>query len=482
MQFNDYMFVFYFLPITVLLYFLANKIHLIAGKFVVIVASIIFYSFGRPEMLAYLGVSIGINYVSAVGIKRFKSSNKRLVAIPILINVALLFYFKYFNFAMTNLSEIFGGGYEFQDIILPLGISFYTFQQIAYVVSVTRGELDSVNFVDYLTYILYFPKLLMGPIIEPVDFIGQINQQERKAFCTKNLAIGIKIFSLGLLKKALIADTFAKAVSWVYTNLETASAMDCSLLVVFYTLEIYFDFSGYSDMAVGISSMLNIDLPMNFDSPYKAVSIRDFWKRWHISLTKFLTKYIYIPLGGSKKGAIRTYINMILVFLISGLWHGANWTFILWGAIHGLLNCFDRLFEFFEEKVFLPVRWICTLVWVSILWLLFSAESVEQWQSILQRIVFMQNMQISDGLINMFYLPEGTFLYQVLNLNYWAQNIRGFNMLLFILVAFIVCTLFENNFRKKEKLNFVSMLCASIAFVWGVLCLGAESTFVYFGF
>ncbi len=314
MQFNSYGFILFVLPVTVLLYFLANKIKPVFGKLVIIIASIIFYSWGRINMLLYLGISLLINYGSALVIKKRKIRNRMVLALPIIVNVGMLVYFKYLNFAISNINAFLGKNFPFQNIILPLGISFYTFQQIAYVVATEQGELENNDLIDYLAYILYFPKLVMGPIIDPVDYISQLNQAERKKVDLTNLAVGIKIFSLGLLKKVLIADTFATAVSWAYTNIDAATSMDCLLLVLFYTFEIYFDFSGYSDMAVGISSMLNIDLPMNFDSPYKAVSIRDFWKRWHISLTKFLTKYIYIPLGGSRKGEAFTYLNTLIVF------------------------------------------------------------------------------------------------------------------------------------------------------------------------
>lgn len=482
MQFNSYEFILYFLPITVLLYFLANKIKPVIGKLVIIVASIIFYSLGRTNMLIYLGISMLINYGSALVIRKFKIKNKVLMALPIVVNVGLLLYFKYLNFAITNINTFFSKEIELQEIVLPLGISFYTFQQIAYIVATERGDLENNNIIDYLAYILYFPKLVMGPIIDPVDYISQLNEEDRKKADITNITTGIKIFSLGLIKKVLLADTFAKAVSWAYTNIDATTAMDCILLILFYTFEIYFDFSGYSDMAVGVSSMLNIDLPMNFDSPYKAVSIRDFWKRWHMSLTKFLTKYIYIPLGGSRKGIIFTYVNTLIVFLVSGLWHGANWTFILWGLLHGLFSCCDRMFEKIEEKVFMPVRWLCTFGVVSVLWLLFSAQTVEQWKTILFKILFMQNTAVSDGMIGSFNLAENQFIYNVLGLNFLPTNVRGFNMLIFILVACFVCFVPENNFRKKGSLNIGSLLLASFAFIWGILCLGAESTFVYFGF
>lgn len=482
MQFNSYEFILYFLPITVLLYFVANKINPIIGKIVIVFASVIFYSMGRINMLVYLGISMLINYGSALAIRKFKIKTKFLMALTIIVNVGLLLYFKYMNFAITNVNIFFCKEIELKEIILPLGISFYTFQQIAYIVATEQGNLENNNIIDYMAYILYFPKLVMGPIIDPVDYISQINQVERKKADITNITIGIKLFSLGLIKKVLLADTFAKAVSWAYTNIDATTAMDCILLILFYTFEIYFDFSGYSDMAVGVSSMLNIDLPINFDSPYKAISIRDFWKRWHISLTKFLTKYIYIPLGGSRKGIIFTYINTLIVFIVSGLWHGANWTFILWGLLHGLFSCFDRMFEKLEERVFMPVRWLCTFGVVSVLWLLFSASTVEQWRTILFKILFMQSTEVSEGMISSFNLVENQFLYNMLGLTWLPENVRGFNMLIFIIVACFICFVPENNYRNKDKLSIGTLVVASVAFIWGVLCLGAESTFVYFGF
>lgn len=483
MQFNSYEFILYFLPITVTLYFVANKIKPVIGKLVIIIASIVFYSLGRVNMLIYLGISMLVNYSSALVIKKCKTRNRIILALPIIVNVGLLLYFKYLNFAIINIKSFFGKEYELQKIILPLGISFYTFQQIAYIVTTERGELENNNIIDYLAYILYFPKLVMGPIIDPVDYISQLNQNERKKADLTNITIGIKIFSFGLIKKVLLANTFSKAVSWAYKNIDTATAMDCILLVLFYTFEIYFDFSGYSDMAVGVSSMFNIDLPMNFDSPYKAVSIRDFWKRWHMSLTRFLTKYIYIPLGGSRKGIVFTYLNTLIVFLVSGLWHGANWTFILWGLLHGLLSCFDRVIDKIEEKVFLPIiRCFCTFGAVSVLWLLFSAESVKQWKMILSKILCMQNTAVSDGMIDSFNLVENQFIYNILGLNHLPENIRGFNMIIFILAACFICFIPENNYKRKDQMNIGSLLLASFSFVWGILCLGAESKFLYFGF
>ena len=401
---------------------------------------------------------------------------------PVLINILSLLYFKYTNFLILNINSVFSSDFKLRELILPVGISFYTFQQIAYVVSLYKREIQKVYLVDYLLYILYFPKLLMGPLMEPSDFLNQINDKELKKIDWDNLACGIQIFCFGLFKKMMVADIFSKAVSWGYSNMETTTSMDWVLIMLFYTFEIYFDFSGYSDMAVRSSLMLNITLPINFDSPYKALSIRDFWKRWHISLTKFFTKYVYIPLGGSRKGKIFTYINTMLIFLISGIWHGANWTFILWGVLHGVFMVVDRMFETTESKIFEPVRWGSTFLIVNILWLLFRSDSVKQWGNILKTIGSFSNTGISAGLLEQFLLPESKFLENIFHLGFWTSHIRGFWMLLFIIGAGGICLIPENNYNTMRKISWVSMILSVISFVWAFVCLSGESVFVYFNF
>ena len=399
----------------------------------------------------------------------------------------MLFFYKYSNFAITTINDIIGQEkFTLHKIILPLGISFFSFQQIMYLVSVYKKEIEKVNVVDYLAYILYFPKLIMGPLTDAKELITQINNSELKKFNIENIAIGLKLFSLGLFKKMLLADTFAKGVAWGFSNLRVATSGDLILVMLFYTFEIYFDFSGYSDMAVGISKMVNITLPINFDSPYKALSIRDFWKRWHVSLTNFLTKYIYFPLGGSRKGTIRTYINIMIVFLVSGIWHGANWTFILWGCIHGALQVFERIFgakdKDRDKDDNSAAKWIYTFLMINILWLLFRAESIAQWVSIMKKIVTFKNIGISGGLINSFILPETTFIVEQLKLVRFNNAIRGFSMIVFLVFSFFICLVPENNYRSSKKLGIISMVFCAVAFVWSFLCLSAESVFVYFNF
>ena len=485
MQFNSYLFIFIFLPLFLLVYFLSNKLSMTFGKIVVIAASIIFYSFGRVDMLIFLGVSIIINYGSAQLIRKYTKFYGFVFILPIIVNISLLLYFKYYIFFIRNVNRVVEMDIAYRDVILPLGISFYTFQQIAYIVSVKEGRIKSNSLIDYLCYILFFPKLLMGPLMEPDDFFEQINDEKRKNLNIDNLASGIKIFSLGLFKKAFIADTFSKAVTEALSIVRdpgmTATAIDCILLILFYSFEIYFDFSGYSDMAVGISSMINIDLPINFDSPYKALSIRDFWKRWHISLTKFLTEYIYIPLGGSRKGKVLTYINTMIVFLISGLWHGAGWVFIVWGGAHGVLCCLDRMFDRFEKKVFLPLRWLITFSLVSVLWLLFCADSIREFKEIMLTILTMKGFSISDGIKSSFNIPEIGFLFKVFHIG--GGKIRhGVYMVMFSAFSFLICLIPGNNYKNKDVLNKASLIIASVCFILGGYSLSAEAVFVYYGF
>lgn len=340
-----------------------------------------------------------------------------------------------------------------------------------------KQEIKKLSIIDYLAYILYFPKILMGPLMDPVDFSNQFNNENLKMPNPENLASGIKIFSLGLFKKVMIADIFARGVSWGFSNFESATAMDWVLITLFYTLEIYFDFSGYSDMAVGTSQMLNITLPINFNSPYKALSIRDFWKRWHISLTKFFTKYVYIPLGGSKKGKLFTYLNTMIVFCISGLWHGANFTFILWGVLHGIFMILDRIFDKYENKVFKPVRWFLTFCTTNILWLLFRADTISQWKMIIMKVLNIKDMVISEGLIDCFSLPEDIFFQCLFHLNcMWPLRV------IYVAFALIICLIPKNNYTTRNRLSISNMLIAAIAFVWGFICLSSESVFVYFNF
>ncbi len=472
-----------YLPILIIGYFIFNKVSSYMGKVFLILGSAVFYLYGGLDIALVLGFSIVLNYALSSLIKRKEKNKKIVLGLAVIINVGILFYYKYINFFIENINWIFNTNFKWREnVVLPLGISFFTFQQIAYLVEVFRGEIDEICCTDYLAYILYFPKLLMGPLAKPANLIAQLNEKKLKSVNWDNIANGIKLFSLGLFKKMILADTFSKAVNWGYTNIDLATSMDWILIMLFYTFQIYFDFSGYTDMAVGVSNMLNIELPINFNSPYKAVSIRDFWKRWHITLTGFLTEYIYIPLGGNRKGTIRTYLNTMIVFCVSGIWHGANKTFILWGVLHGMLSIFDRIFEKISERLVKPVRWLVTFLAVNCLWLLFRSDSIAQWRHILKKILTFKNMSVSDGLIHSFDLPELGMINTLLAWNGINLCVNALWMLIFICSALFLCLVPENNYQCRNKNNALIMFLAAIAFVWGFMCLSSESVFVYSNF
>lgn len=445
-----------------------------------VVGSLIFYAYGDLSLLKVLSFSIVINYVFLICMKKGRW-RRFFLAVPVVINIGLLLYFKYLDFIITNVNGFFHQDFALRNLVQPVGISFFTFQQIAYVVAVYKGTVQ-LSILDYLIYILYFPKILMGPLADPADFCAQLHDTALKKINWDHIASGVKLFSFGLFKKIIMADTFAKAVSWGYANIGTATAMDWLFIMLFYTFEIYFDFSGYSDMAVGTSLMLNITLPINFDSPYKAFSIREFWKRWHISLTAFFTKYIYIPLGGSRKGNFVTAANTMLVFFVSGIWHGANWTFLLWGILHGAFCLFDRWTEKWQKKVFEPMRWMLAFAAVNVLWLLFRSDSILQWKTILRTICLLQNTAVSDGLIGNFAMAEQAIICHVLPFMGKLSAIRGFWMLLFTGTALCLCLIPQNNYRNREKLSVWNLILAAGAFVWSFTGLSTESVFVYFNF
>ena len=473
MQFNSFIFILLFLPLSVLGWHHLNRRSNTAAKLWLIVASIVFYIFPFKNLPFFLAFSIVFNYAASKVIARDSKCGKIVFTVAIAVNVLSLLFYKYAGFLLPAADA--------GDILLPVGISFFTFQQISYLVMVRKEPEKLAAPMDYLLYVLFFPKLVMGPVCEPSELIPQFTV-EGGSFSRDNLASGFKLFSIGLLKKALLADTFAKASSWVLANYTGVSSLDALIGMLSYTFRIYFDFSGYSDMAIGIALMLNIELPMNFDSPYKALSISDFWKRWHITLTAFLTKYVYIPLGGSRRGAARTYLNILLVFLVSGIWHGSGWTFVIWGVVHGLLSIFDRVAEKPMEKLPKAFRWLLTFAAVNFLWLIFASESVQQWASLVGRMFAFDAPSVSSELSLVFSTAETAVISDVL----YIFSIRGIDsavwMALSLLAAFLICLIPENAYRNRGKFTPLGAVASALAFVWGLINLSGETVFVYWQF
>ena len=476
MQFNSYEFILIFLPLLLAGYFLLNRFSFKFGKiFLVCMGAVFYLQYGAASALVLLG-SLLVNFAAAFLIARGGRRARTILTLDIAANLALLFFFKYTNFMLANLAPLLRHDLRLR-LFLPLGISFFTFQQISYVLYVRdRGRNETP--LNYLLYILYFPKLIMGPLAEPEQLLAQFDEVERKKPDWNNFACGLRLFALGLFKKMLLADTFSAAVGWGFANSLEASSADLFLTMLAYTFEIYFDFSGYSDMAVGISQMLNIELPMNFDSPYRATSIRDFWKRWHITLTGFLTRHVYYPLGGNRRGTARQYLNIMVVFLLSGIWHGANWTFLLWGLLHGALSVWERVLEHRGKQINSSAGWLGSFLSVNLLWLLFRADSVRQWLSMLKRMLLLGSTAVSEGLLQCFAIPEMGLLLPLLRLT----PIRGAAALLFFVGALLLCLLPENNYRCRDRLTPGGAVLAALALFSGFLHLGGESVFVYFNF
>jgi alginate O-acetyltransferase complex protein AlgI len=378
--FNSFAYIFLFLPLVVILYFAIGKRanHTWAKVFLVL-ASLFFYGYWNAIYVSLLCVSILTNYVIAQLIEwqRPVATSRFCLLAGIVFNLGLLGYFKYSNFFIDNTNVLFHNHFALKNLILPLGISFFTFTQIAFLVDVSRGQAKKVNLLNYSLFVSYFPHLLAGPIIHHAQVMPQFDDKNNVNVNYKNIYSGILLFSIGLIKKVVIADTFAIFSNNGYGHIADLTTTTAWITSLAYTFQIYFDFSGYTDMAIGASKLLNIDLPINFNSPYKSLSIQEFWRRWHITLSNFLRDYIYIPLGGNRTSEVKIHRNLVTTFVLGGIWHGAGWNFVLWGLLHGVALTIQRLFG--KLKVTLPkaLCWFITFNYINITWVFFRAKSVK---------------------------------------------------------------------------------------------------------
>lgn len=404
---------------------------------------------------------------------------RMLCALGVIANIGVIFYFKYFNFFLENINLLFRSGFITDKILMPLGISFFTFQQISYVIDAYRGETCDYTFFEYVLFVTFFPQLVAGPIVLHNEIIPQFKDQANMKINYGNWNRGLIFFVLGLAKKILIADTFGKAVEWGYSNISLMGSLDAVIVILSYTLQIYFDFSGYCDMAAGIALFFNIRLPRNFNSPYKAKSVIEFWERWHMTLNRFLKQYVYIPLGGSKKGKSRTYANVMIVFLVSGIWHGANWTFIIWGCLHGIVNVFERVFAQYLERINKYLRQGITFIFINIAWVFFRASSLREACEVLSRLFCMQK-GISRGLTDCFITIEWKAV-QIL-VPVLSRLGAGITVLMLGAGTYIVFkgkNIYETNWKIGSRILGMEI---AILLTWCVMSLSGISTFLYFNF
>jgi len=389
MLFNSYIFILVFLPLTIILYYLSRKFYGRELSFVVLVAaSFFYYGYWKASYLIILFFSIIFNYYIGIYLSKIHKTKykKRILTLSITLNLLLLGYYKYTNFFLDNLSFLLGNEYSTLAIILPIGISFFTFQQIAYLVDAYRGEAKEYSFVHYCLFITFFPQLIAGPIVHHKQMLPQFMDKTKALFNAPQIWQGMVQFTIGLFKKVILADMVALYSTPVFSAADNGLALstgDAWVGILAYAFQLYFDFSAYSDMALGIGKMFGIKLPVNFNSPYKSRSIVEFWRRWHITLSTFLKDYLYIALGGNRHGNLRRYINLILTMFLGGLWHGASWNFALWGLLHGLFLMINHAWSsIMPRRITANFAVTCfsyflTFMAVIHAWVLFRAETLD---------------------------------------------------------------------------------------------------------
>ncbi|MEM8773226.1 MAG: MBOAT family protein [Pseudomonadota bacterium] len=382
MLFSSFLFLFGFLPLAILAVFLASRFFgARAASAVLLVASLIFYSWQTPVYFFLIGGSIVANFLLGARIARTRS--KALFGVGVAFNLGLLGWFKYIGLFSQTLSDLVRADITIDGVVLPLAISFFTFQQIAYLADCLKAKHQTYDFLDYALFVAFFPQLIAGPIVHHADVTPQFKGRRFAKFYADDLASGVFLFAVGLTKKVLIADALAPLSDGAFGAVAAGYSIgliEAWIGVLAYSFQIYFDFSGYSDMALGLALLFGITLPMNFNSPYKARSIVDFWRRWHITLSSFLRDYLYFPLGGNRKGALLRYRNLFIVMLLGGLWHGAAWTFVVWGGLHGAYLCVNHAWDKGPGKTVRLGAFLSTTLTfaaASLAWVFFRAESFD---------------------------------------------------------------------------------------------------------
>ena len=493
MTFNSYAFVFVYLPAVVILYHLINgKGFYTASKLFLLAASLLFYCLNDVSALPVLITAIVINYLLSLPLSENKakalpdSARRLILCIGIIINLAALVYFKYLGFFEGILNSVFKTGLTVKEVLLPLGISYYTFSQIAFLVDSYKEPGKNCSFMDYALFVSFFPKISVGPIALAKDMIPQFNDSVRKKADPDKIASGMVIFAAGLAKKVLLADNLAPYVTWGYSNIDVLGTTNALIVMLAYTMQIYFDFSGCCDMAKAICLMLNLDLPDNFLSPYRAVSVSDFWKRWHITLTSFFTRYVYIPLGGNRKGKSRTYINMFIIFFLSGLWHGADYTFIVWGLVHGTGITLSKLLN--DKMTKLPhfIRCAGTFIFVNLSWIFFRASDMTEALRFFRQLFSLSIVPVNIELVAKATPDEMQFLqWMILTVRDETPYYSG----CVIITGFLLISVFISMYCKNAaerlsslKLNKRASATTVILLVLSILSLSGVTEYIYTNF
>lgn len=531
MLFNSYIFIFIFLPLALIGWYGLNRLgrYKLASLFLSAM-SLWFYAYFNVRYLAIILCSIGLNYwlswtlarvqrksnpadSGSAGsnfarsadseIRKKSAKDKPALAFSgkigllagLLLNLGILFYFKYYDFFIENINLAFHTDFNLKHILLPLGISFFTFQQMSFVIDRALGRCKHYDFINYLAFVTFFPQLIAGPIVLHSELIPQFEDPEKRCFDSASFARGIYLFTLGLAKKVLLADTFGLMANFGFAQTFSLDAISTVFVILAYSFELYFDFSGYSDMAIGLGRMFRIELPLNFDSPYRSCSIKEFWQRWHITLSRFFITYVYIPLGGSRRGRARMLLNTFIVFLLSGLWHGAAWTYVAWGAMQGLLVVLDSLgivgIRDRKEKrpsrfhIPAPLGWIITFTLFNLSLFFFRSSSMLAAGQLFKNLLSLRFNGKLFEIAAQLDISEIYVLRQALDLTAPA----AVNYLyLFVMLALFVLAFYlifhKNAYERATNNELTSKRCWGICFlfIWCVISLSQISTFLYFNF
>lgn len=484
MAFQTYSFTFAFLPLAAAAWYLAGRWWGgLAQRLCLLGACLCFYGLSAPLSLALLCGEGAMTYL--LGRSLCRRPRRGLLAAGVVVLVGVLVFYKYTGFLLENLSALFSLPWALPAPALPLGLSFLTFQQLLFLRDCAAGELALPSPLDFALFLGFFPTVSSGPITRCGEMAEQLPGRAPLPFSWENLAAGLWCFTLGLAKKLLLADTFASAVTWGWANLEGLTTVTAGLTAAAYSFQLYFDFSGYCDMAAGAARMLGLRLPVNFDSPYRAVSVSDFWKRWHITLSRFFRYCVYIPLGGNRRGLAVTCRNILIVYLLSGLWHGAGWGFLVWGVLHGCAMCLERCLRG-KVRLWPPLSWALTLIFITVAWIWFQAPTVGDGNAMAAALLRFQPVLPPAELSRQLTRPE---LAALLNLAASAapalvEFLRRALPLLLYPLALGLIWLVPNPVRQMESFRptpFKAALCG-VFLAWAALCMGNVSTFLYVNF
>jgi alginate O-acetyltransferase complex protein AlgI len=509
--FNSHLFIFLFLPICLLGFYRIARHQTEWALSWLVLCSLFFYGWWNPAYLLLMLASIVANFYIGTAISRGLSLSRKKIylLLGIILNLGFLAYFKYANFFVDSLNYL-GADYHLETIVLPLAISFFTFQQIAYLVDAYQDDAKEYQFLHYCLFVTFFPQLIAGPIVHHREMLPQF-LQAKISVNWDNIAIGLAIFSLGLFKKVILADGVAEYATPVFSAAETGveiGMMEAWGGSLAYTLQLYFDFSGYSDMAIGLARLFGITLPINFFSPYKALNIIEFWRRWHITLSRFLRDYLYFPLGGNRKGKFNRYRNLMLTMLLGGLWHGAGWTYVLWGGLHGLFLIINHAWRSLTQhsQIRLGVigrvlSYLLTFLCVVVAWVFFRAESLDSAFNILGGMIGLNGVYLAvDTELWLVHLFQGLGI--EVHLNELSSTFIDEKSMRWIGWLLVVVWFMPNTLQLMQKyqpainleqfspepgtlqitLNQKFAVLCSLIFIYCVLSLTRVSEFLYFQF